>query len=120
MPETNPIGEAIAKAARDDYANRERGHIDIPEWSIDGQPSRIWFRPMTMAEAYDIRSYKQEDGPQYAQVYAIIIKAEDELGKRLFTLEHEQVLLKQVAVDVVRRISDAILAGPRVATAKKD
>ena len=120
MAESNPLGEAIAKAAREDFDKRGRGRIEVPEWQVDGQPAVIWFRPLTMSEQFEIAGYRNADGQQYAMVRAIILKAEDADGKRLFTLEQERPFLNGVAAPVVMRIAGAIMAGPKVEDAEKN
>lgn len=120
MPESNPIGEAIAKAARDDLESRGRGRIEVPEWSVDGVPAVIYFKPFTMADQFDITSYRKDDGPHYGMVRAIILKAEDAYGQRLFTLEQERVFLQASASVVVARVANAIMAGPKVEDAVKN
>lgn len=120
MPENNPLGVLIAKAARADYEGRGRGKVVVDEWKVDGQPVTLYFRPLTMVEQFDIASYRRDDGMQYGMVRAIILKAEDELGNRLFTFDQERTFLQQASAAVVARISNAIMAGPSVEEAEKN
>lgn len=122
MPEANPLGEAIAKAARDDMDNRPRGKVVVPEWKVDGEPAVIYFRAMTFDEKCEIRNYRSDEGAdafKYQTVRAVILKAEDADGKRLFTYDHERVFLNS-AFGAVMRIAAAIAEGPTVEQAEKN
>ncbi|HZQ01416.1 MAG TPA: hypothetical protein VFB13_17860 [Reyranella sp.] len=118
--EPNVLGEAIAAAARADFDARGLGKVEVPEWAVAGQPTVIYFRPMTISEQFEISSYRSEDGPKYGMVRTIVLKALDSDGKRLFTVEHERVFLEQVSSDVVMRVATAIAKGVPVGEAKKD
>jgi hypothetical protein len=118
--EDNPLGAAIAKAARDDYDRRGRVRIEVPEWQVDGAPVVIWARPLTMAERFEVANWRAGDGPQYAAVRALILKAEDAQGKPLFTAEQEHIFLRGAVWQIVSRLSDAIIAGPTVEQAEKN
>ena len=120
MPDANPLGEAIAKAARVDLEQRGRGKIVVPEWKVDGEPVTIWFRPLTVEQQFEIANYRRDEGIQYGLARTIILKAEDVDGKRLFTYEQEWVFLKASAADVVNRIATAIAAGPSIEEAEKN
>lgn len=119
MPEPNPLGDAIARAATDDFDARGLGKVEVPEWAVDGVASVIFFRPMTMSEQFEISAYRADDGPKYAMVRTVVLKALDSDGKRLFTAEHERIFLEKVASDVVLRVATAITKGVPVADAKK-
>ncbi len=120
MPEANPLGDAIVKAAKDSFDHRGRGKIVVPEWQVDGQPVTIWFRPMTMAETFEIANYRPGDGEHFKMIRAIILKAEDADGKRLFTYDHELALRDSVEAPVLIRIAQAISSGPTVEQAEKN
>lgn len=120
MPEFNPIGAAIANAAQKHLNDTPLKFIDIPEWVVDDEPVRIWYRPMTIDERFDIYRYKSDaEDARYRQVYAIIRRALDSDGKRLFDQSHEIIFLKQADDGPVLRLAEALLASTPVAAAKK-
>lgn len=114
MPAPSPIGEAIMAAARDAFDKRKRSFIDVPEWKIDGPDgkkvaARIWYDPISMEEYQDLWAWRREDGQHYAMAHAVVVKATDEQGNRLFTAEHEIAFCKMVDADPVYRIAKKIL-----------
>lgn len=109
MSAPNPIGDAIVAAARDAFDRRRRSYIDVPEWLIDGAPARIWYDPVSMEEYQELYSWRRADGTHYALAHAVVVKATDEAGARLFTAEHEIALIKAVDAAPMYRVANAIL-----------
>ena len=109
----NPIGEAIAAAAKMQFENRKRSFVDVPEWPVEGAngvrgPARIFYDPMPLEEHLELINYRAKDGPQYAPARIVALKSTDEAGNRLFTAEHEILFCKGVSASAVLRVYNAI------------
>jgi hypothetical protein len=78
-------------------------HIDVPEWVVDGRPTRIYWKLMTLAE-WEVLAQKGQSNADL-----LIMKALDANGNKLFTLEDKPELRNAVFVDVVERISKALI-----------
>lgn len=121
MAEINPNGAAMLAAAKKNIASAPMKYHDVPEWpDADGKPSRIWYKPMTPNERFDIFAWKANTGDiRHRHAYCIIRRALDQNGNRLFTLADEETLL-ELDAGVVLRISDVLIAiDVTVADAKK-
>ena len=105
---------AILERAAAHYAAQEKTRVEVPEWGIDGAPLVIFHTGLTVAERRKIfradSSGRAPDGPTSC-VRAVILKACDESGKRLFSEMDEHDLTHKVDSDVVGRIAASILVG---------
>lgn len=120
MAEENPAGRAMLASAKKHIADKPMQFIDVPEWpDADGKPSRIWYRPMTVAENFDIFRYKADTGDaRYSHAYAIIRRALDANGNQLFNLADEPALL-ELDVNAMMRVSSILISRSTVDEAKK-
>lgn len=103
---TPSLGDKIMAAASRHYHSLGPRKIEVPEWECS-----IWFKPVNVTEqqAY-LREAAFNGGTEHAYVKAIIDKAMDENGTKLFTLEHRMALLHASYGEVVRRVGEAILS----------
>jgi len=110
MAKINPVLEAAAAH----YAGQERKSLQVPEWGPAGKPLIINWSPWTVAERNKVYR-RNEDGATpdggVIQVRALIVKACDETGKRLFDELDEHALTHKVDYEVVGRLASAILYG---------
>lgn len=103
---------AILDLAQKHYSGLERQRLEVAEWGEAGHPLVITFTALTVDERR--RIFKPDahgrapDGPT-ACVRAVILKACDEQGKRLFDAMDEHTLTHKVDSGVVGRIAGAIL-----------
>lgn len=122
MAETNSAGAAILAAAQKQIADATFAFVDVAEWpDADGNPSRIWYRPMvTVNEAFAISSWKSDTGDgRYRQAYILIRRALDQNGVPLFNIGDEAALL-ELDWNVLKWVADKLLDGkPKVDDAKK-
>jgi len=120
----------ILERAKAHYAEIERKTIDVPEWGEPGKPLVVTCTPLTVAERRKIFKVDAKghapDGAT-ACVRAVVLKACDKDGKRLFSDLDEHDLTYSVDSGVVGRIAGAILvdvptedAEEAVETAKND
>lgn len=104
------------EAARNHFQSLGRRRVEVPEWGHEGAPLVITFTPLTLAEHRKVfPPGKERDLSCYPAL--LILKAEDEAGKKLFTGADEPVLRTGVDAFVVGRIATAMLDIPTVAEA---
>ena len=94
----------FVKAHYQRHTGAGRSSIDVPEWGEPGQPLRIFWKPLTLAEKSRIfpagRAISETD---WAELVAM--KAEDEAGQPLFPDIADAHILKTAAdQNVVTRI----------------
>ena len=85
----------------------------MPEWGENGVPLIIYSTPFTLAEKDRIFKGSQEQSLKVL-VDCIILKAKDEKGDAIFTLEHKRDLMNSVSPDVIVRISNEMISQPNV------
>jgi len=73
-------------------------HFYVPEWDQD-----IWMSPLSLREQDKINA-RGKESPYQIACYALILKAEDEQGEKLFTLEDKVTLLNNVSFITVEKI----------------
>lgn len=104
---------SILDRAKEHYASLERHRVEVPEWGEKGKPLIVTFTALTVAERRKIfrpdKAGRPPDGPT-ACVRAVILKACDEKGERLFSDMDEHDLTFKVDSNVVGRLAGAILA----------
>lgn len=104
----------VLERAKAHFEGLERRRIEVPEWGDGKKPLVVTFAALTVGERR--RIFKPDDkgrapdGPT-ACVRAVILKACDEQGRRLFDEMDEHDLTHKVDSDVIGRIAGAILAG---------
>ena len=94
---------------REHFASLGTRKIDVPEWKLVVHAS-----PVTLGEKNRLYRRSKENDMELL-VDILIMKATDEHGAKLFTIEHKPTLLNKADSNVVGRIANAILAenGPR-------
>ena len=80
------------------FSSQERLHFYISDWDQD-----IYMSPMSLREQDKINA-RGKDSPFQLAVYALILKAEDEQGEKLFSLEDKVTLLNNVSFSTVEVI----------------
>ena len=105
---TDAINQVLERA-KAHYEGQGRKSIEVEEWADDdGKPTIIYSKPMTLREKSKIYKGARKDDLAIL-VDAIILKAENKEGEKLFGLEHKQALLRSVDADVVARIGADII-----------
>ena len=94
----------ILEKAKEHFKAIDRKIIDVPEWNIT-----VYAKPLTLADKRILtRNTKPDDVTLFADV--LILKAEDKEGKKLYSLEDKQTLMKSVDPEVVARVAQEILS----------
>jgi hypothetical protein len=106
----------ILERAKSHYQGKPPHDIKIPEWGTPGNPAVITWTDLTVHD--QDRIYAPENGRTPAggtiRVRAVILKACDAEGRRLFDGMAEHDLRHAVDGDIVGRIANAILYGAGV------
>lgn len=111
MTDQKSLGDRIIARAGKHYLALGLRHVDIEEWGEDGQPLRLWFKPITVDERQDyLRESATRGGSQYGAVKCIITKALTAEGQKVFDLSHQHWLLTGVYGPIVERIAEAFMA----------
>ena len=94
----------ILEKAKEHFKAIDRKIIDVPEWNIT-----VYAKPLTLADKRILtRNTKPDDVTLFADV--LILKAEDKEGKKLYSLEDKQTLMRSVDSLVVERVAQDILS----------
>ena len=86
-------------------AAKDIGSIEVAEWGEDGVPLRIFYTAVTGLDIDKIQRKHKDflSNPTIeAMVETIIVKAKDESGDKMFTLEDKIVLLNEPAELIAR------------------
>lgn len=108
MAKDSERGAAI-RAAVKHFRELPRRSLTVPEWrGEDGAPLTLYWSPMTLGDRMTLKRAGEDEGlGMYAR--AIILKAEDADGNKLFSLEDKPELIRSVHDRVLTRIALAIL-----------
>jgi hypothetical protein len=87
------------------FSSQERVHFYVPEWEQD-----IYMTPLSLREQDKINA-RGKESPYQIAVYALILKAEDEQGEKLFGLDDKVTLLNNVSFQTVEQIITAMFSG---------
>ena len=92
--------------------------IEVAEWGEEGKPLIIYCSPFTLAEKRNLfKGAKNDD--LGVLVDAIVLKARDGEGNKLFKLDDKQVLLNNADANVIARVATEMLAGISYEEAEK-
>lgn len=109
----------ILANAKSHFKNLDVRSIEVPEWGSDEKPAVIYSSALTLQEKSKLyRMAKDDDMALLA--HAVILKATDSEGNKLFTLEHKRDLLTQVDADVLAKVGAFILSGVAIEDAEKN
>lgn len=92
--------------------------IEVSEWGEEGKPLIIYCQPFTLAEKRNLfKGAKNDD--LGVLVDAIVLKAKDADGNKIFKLDDKQVLLNNADPTVIAKVSREILSGVSFEEAEK-
>ena len=81
------------------------GRILIPEWTVDGKPAEIFFRPtMNFKQQGEVLRLASEGKQAEAVVLTLIFRALDADGKPLFRKVNQTEILNEMDPDLIGRI----------------
>lgn len=92
--------------------------IEVAEWGEEGKPLIIYCTPFTLAEKRNLfKGAKNDD--LGVLVDAIVLKAKNSDGEKIFKLDDKQVLLNNADANVIARVATEMLNGISYEEAEK-
>ena len=96
------------------FSCQERIHFYVPEWDQD-----VYMTALSLREQDKINA-RAKDSPYQLAVYALILKAEDGEGEKLFSLDDKVTLLNNVSFGTVEKIITAMFISGGVEESEKN
>jgi hypothetical protein len=91
-----------AKRHYSDLIDGELKFLDVPEWQVDGKPTRIYYRQyMSVEEKGDLVKLYNQDSHYEMMVMSLIHSARNEDGSKMFK-KPQRFDLKLVSAEVIR------------------
>ena len=92
--------------------------IEVAEWGEEGKPLIIYTSPFTLGEKRNLfKGAKNDD--LGVLVDAIVLKAKDGEGNKIFKLDDKQTLLNNADANVIARVATEMLNGVSYEEAEK-
>ena len=111
----------ILDRAKAHYQALPRREIMVPEWGDPGKPAKITWSELTVSDQeriYALGDDGRSPSGGSVRLRAVMLKACDEAGQRLFDGMAEHSLRHEVDGNVIGRIANAILYGAGLTNAK--
>lgn len=87
--------------------------VEVPEWGADGEPLKVYYKPMTLAEKNKLYKLATNDDLEI-MAYTLIYKALDADGNKLFDLGDKRALMHEVDADVAAELAAKIMSGDSI------
>jgi hypothetical protein len=87
---------------------QEVNSFEVPEWGTEGKPLVIYSKPLTLYESKKLYRMSNDNDLE-VMVYAIITKALDADGEKIFSLADKENLMNRADVTVVANVAGKIL-----------
>ena len=92
--------------------------IEVAEWGEEGKPLIIYCSPFTLGEKRGLfKNAKHDD--LGVLVDAIVLKAKDSEGNKIFKLDDKLTLLNNADANVIARVATEMLSGVSYEEAEK-
>jgi hypothetical protein len=99
---------SVIDRVKDHFEKQGIKKIEVAEWGEEGNPLVIYCSPFSMAEKRNLfKGAKQDD--LSVLVDALMLKARDESGNKVFKLDDKQVLLNKADPEVIARVATEML-----------
>ena len=92
--------------------------IEVAEWGEEGQPLVIYCSPFTLAEKRNLFKGARTDDLGVL-VDAVMLKARDKDGNKVFKLDDKQVLLNKADPEIIARVATEMLNTISIEDAEK-
>jgi len=99
---------SVIDRVKDHFENQGVKKIEVAEWGEEGKPLMIYSTPMSMAEKRNLFK-SAKDGDLGVMVDAIVLKAKDEKGEKIFKLDDKKTLLNNADPDVIATVATQML-----------
>lgn len=104
--------------AKRHFQEREIKEIVVPEWGDENGPLIIYADPVTLAEKNRVKKRAEREELE-ALAYAVIMKAKDKDGEKLFTIKDKHDLVHNVDPNVLARVAGELMEVEGVDEAEK-
>ena len=94
--------------AKKHFHDKEIIEVVVPEWGDESGPLVIYGDPPTLREKNRVKKRSDKDGLE-ALAFAVILKAKDKDGEKLFTIKDLNDLVHNVDPDVLARVAGELL-----------
>ena len=91
----------------------------VPEWGEEGEPLKIYSKPLTLSETSKLYKMSQNDDLTM-MAYVLIYKALGSEGEKLFDIGDKNKLLNSVDREVLIRVAQEIMGQEPIEETKKD
>jgi hypothetical protein len=102
----------ILESAKSHFRDKLSGglrSLEVPEWSVEGKPAVIHYKPsLNFSQQEKILSLSDQGKKAEAIVEALIQRALDEDGNRLFKAVDRTELMKHTDPEIISRIVGAM------------
>jgi hypothetical protein len=92
--------------------------IEVAEWGEEGKPLIIYCSPFTLGEKRNLFKGARNDDLGVL-VDAIVLKAKDSEGNKIFKLDDKLTLLNNADANVIARVATEMLSGTSYEEAEK-
>ena len=92
--------------------------IEVAEWGEEGKPLIIYCSPFTLGEKRNLFKGARNDDLGVL-VDAIVLKAKDSEGNKIFKLDDKLTLLNNADANVIARVATDLLSGVSYEEAEK-
>jgi len=99
---------SVIDRVKEHFDNQGVKKIEVAEWGEEGTPLIIYSKPFNLAEKRNLfKGARQDD--LGVLVDAIMLKARDKDGNKLFKLEDKQTLLNNADPEIIASVATQML-----------
>ena len=99
---------SVIDRVKDHFESKGINTIEVAEWGEEGKPLVIYSKPFTLAEKRNLfKNAKNDD--LAVLVDAIVLKALDAEGNKIFKLDDKKTLLNNADPDVIATVATQML-----------
>ena len=95
--------------AKDHFNSLQVKRIEVPEWGDEKGPFVIYSKPFTLRDQGKLQMATKNSNESEMLAELLVMKALDEKGDSLFTIEDKMSLKTQVDASVLARIASQIM-----------
>ena len=99
---------SVIDRVKDHFESKGIKKIEVAEWGEEGKPLVIYSKPFTLAEKRNLFKGAKNDDLSVL-VDAIVLKARDGEGNKIFKLDDKKTLLNNADPDVIARVATEML-----------
>lgn len=99
---------SVIDRVKDHFESKGINKFEVAEWGEEGKPLVIYSKPFTLAEKRNLfKNAKNDD--LAVLVDAIVLKALDAEGNKIFKLDDKKTLLNNADPDVIATVATQML-----------